>query len=64
MCRMARALQSYDAETIDRGLLTLAMCAGDGARAHRRLAAEGVTVPERTLRDWKTRTHPSGTRDT
>jgi len=55
---MARALQSYDAEAIDRGLLMLAVCAGDAAQAHRRLAAEGVSIPERTLRDWKTHSHP------
>jgi len=55
---MGRSLRSYDAELIDRGLLMLAVCAGDAAQAHRRLAADGHDVPERTLRAWKTDTHP------
>ena len=59
---MGRALQAYDTATIDRGLLMLAVCAGDSAQAHRRLAADGVHVPERTLRDWKTHVTLSASR--
>ncbi len=45
----------YDRLTMDRGLAQVALCNGNAEMASRRLAEEGVTIPARTLRDWRER---------
>jgi hypothetical protein len=49
--------EAYSEEEIERGLVEVAMCAGNTRRAHRQLEARGLTIPRETLKDWTTRHH-------
>lgn len=48
---------------VDTALLALALAGGDVRHAHRALKAHGLTIPERTLRDWRSQTYPNRYRD-
>lgn len=47
----------YSQEEVDRSLTVLIFCDGNSGRASRLLAAEGLRVPPRTLREWGTKTY-------
>lgn len=47
----------YDTETIERGLIALAINAGNTHAAQRQLARDHVAVPVGTLRSWKEQTY-------
>jgi hypothetical protein len=57
MASAAITRRRYSAEQIDRALLELAVC-GTSTEARRRLAAQGLQVSDRTLREWKQVRYP------
>jgi hypothetical protein len=57
MATTAITRRRYSPEQIDRALLELAIC-GTSTEARRRLAAQGLQVSDRTLRDWKQVRYP------
>lgn len=49
---------SYSEEETERGLLAVALAAGNTRRAARQLKAQGYPIPRGTLSKWITSTHP------
>jgi hypothetical protein len=49
--------RNWTPEDVERGLGTLALYGGNAAEAHRRLKAEGLPIPESTLKHWRTTLH-------
>src|SRR4051794_17420549 len=50
--------KSYSEEQIQLGLTALAYASGNSRRASRELKQVGLAIPQRTLHDWRQKTHP------
>lgn len=47
----------FNPKEIDQALIALALAGGNATRAHNALKAQGLAIPERTLRDWRHTRH-------
>lgn len=48
-----RERPTYDPEQVERGLIALAECNGNGRKAERLLAQDGISIAQATLYEWK-----------
>jgi hypothetical protein len=55
--KKVRERPTYDPVQVERGLLALAECNGNGRKAERLLAEDGITISDSTLYLWKNGPH-------